>query len=78
MLASIFQDEQVSTWLLPQDFLFPQWCKKQTVFLLTVAGFADLKHFRKKKRLLILPPVDSIDARRNGNCIWNIQVNDKK
>ena len=49
MLDSIAQDEQVSTWLLPQDFPFPQWCKTKLFFLHTVAGCADLKHFRKKK-----------------------------
>ena len=78
MLASIAQDEQVSTWLLPQDFS-PSGVKAN-LFFAHGGRFCWLETFqkKKKKRLLILPPVDSIDARRNGNCIWNIQVNDKK
>ena len=65
MLASIVQDEQVSTWLLFQDFRFPQWCKSK-LFFAHGGRLNWLETFqKKKKRPLILPPVDSIDTRRN-------------
>lgn len=70
MLASIAQDEQVRALDFSLKTFFSPSGVKANFFFAHGGRLCWLETFQKKyKRLLILPPVDSIDTRRNGNCI---------
>ena len=54
MLASIAQDEQVSTWLLPQDFSLSG--VKANLFFAHGGRFCWLETFQKKKKKTTVNP----------------------